>query len=121
MTNEKDSIVGFKVTGGKGFHLTFKNGVTISTQFGGGNYCDNRDYPIVAMPYTTESQREHESKTPVCPNAEIMIWVKDGETITKEIVNKVLGRDIGGDDVEGYIVIEEWVQIISYLQEYKPE
>ena len=26
---------------GKGFHMTFANGKTISVQFGRGNYCDN--------------------------------------------------------------------------------
>jgi hypothetical protein len=31
----------FKITMGKGFHITFKNGYTISVQWGPGNYCDN--------------------------------------------------------------------------------
>lgn len=116
---------GFKVTGGKGFHLTFENGITISTQFGGGNYCDNHDYPITSMPYSTESQYKLEAETPTCPNAEIMIWIgkgsKEKDTITQEVVNKVLGRNTSGDTVEGYIEVEEWIQIINYLQEYKGE
>ena len=29
----------FKITGGKGFQITFNNGYTISVQFGLGNYC----------------------------------------------------------------------------------
>lgn len=37
----------FKITGSKGFHITFKNDVTVSVQFGWGNYCntypDNED------------------------------------------------------------------------------
>lgn len=36
----------FRITGGKGFHITFKNGYTLSTQFGPGNYCDNYDMVI---------------------------------------------------------------------------
>ena len=112
---------GFKVTGGKGFHLTFENGVTISTQFGGGNYCDNHDYPIVEMPYSTEGQIKLEAKTPVCPNAEIMIWLEGSESITQEIVKKVLGEDAGEDTVAGYIGIDDWTKIIAYLREYKPE
>jgi len=32
---------GFKITGHKGFHITFKNGYTVSVQFGPANYCDN--------------------------------------------------------------------------------
>lgn len=31
----------FCVTDGKGFHITFVNGWTVSVQFGPGNYCDN--------------------------------------------------------------------------------
>jgi hypothetical protein len=36
----------FKITDGKGFHITFENGYTISVQFGPGNYCDNYDMEI---------------------------------------------------------------------------
>jgi len=31
-------------TTGKGFHLTFENGLTISVQWGYGNYCSNKSY-----------------------------------------------------------------------------
>ncbi len=33
----------FSITSGKGFHITFSNGWTVSVQFGHGNYCDNYD------------------------------------------------------------------------------
>jgi len=33
----------FAITDGKGFHMTFANGYTISVQWGRGNYCDNYD------------------------------------------------------------------------------
>jgi hypothetical protein len=33
----------FKIIDGKGFHITFQNGYTVSVQFGPGNYCDNYD------------------------------------------------------------------------------
>ena len=33
---------GFRITGGKGFHVTFDNGWTVSVQFGCFNYCANR-------------------------------------------------------------------------------
>lgn len=36
----------FKITGGKGFHITFENGYTVSVQWGPGNYCDNYDSVI---------------------------------------------------------------------------
>ena len=31
----------FRITGGKGFQLDLPNGVTVSVQFGPGNYCDS--------------------------------------------------------------------------------
>lgn len=37
---------GFKITAGKGFHVTFENGITVSVQWGPGNYCDNYDERI---------------------------------------------------------------------------
>ena len=33
-----------KATQNKGFSLTFENNLTISVQFGYGNYCENRNY-----------------------------------------------------------------------------
>ena len=32
---------GFVSTMRKGFHMTFENGLTVSVQWGAGNYCDN--------------------------------------------------------------------------------
>lgn len=37
---------GFRITDNRGFHITFENGVTVSVQFGPGNYCDNYDAPF---------------------------------------------------------------------------
>jgi hypothetical protein len=37
---------GFYICDGKGFHIKFENGWTISVQFGPGNYCDNYDMRI---------------------------------------------------------------------------
>lgn len=56
----------FRVTSGKGFHITFANGWTVSVQFGSGSYCENR-----YIPYGVE--------TPPCPTAEIAAWDKDGK------------------------------------------
>jgi hypothetical protein len=36
----------FQIDNQKGFKITYKNGYTVSVQFGGGNYCTNRDLPI---------------------------------------------------------------------------
>lgn len=36
-------MTGFRITGGRGFHITFENDVTVSVQFGPGNYCEHYD------------------------------------------------------------------------------
>lgn len=60
----------FKTTQNKGFQITFTNGNTVSVQFGGGNYCENR--------YANPDNGE-------CENAEVLAWNKDGEYITEAI------------------------------------
>lgn len=44
----------FKITEGKGYHMTFANGWTVSVQWGNGNYCDNRNGPHGADSATAE-------------------------------------------------------------------
>ena len=64
---------GFRLTDGKGFHITFKNGWTISVQFGPGNYCDNYNMDIMSFRSSKDYGRV-ESFT-----AEIAFWGPDGE------------------------------------------
>jgi hypothetical protein len=45
----------FRITDTKGFHITFKNGVTVSVQFGWGNYCG--DYPEDITKYPSPAER----------------------------------------------------------------
>ncbi len=63
-------MAGFKTCGNKGFHVTFKNGWTISVQFGGGNYCDNYDFPI------GQEQEQYEMES---SDAEVAYWGPDGD------------------------------------------
>ena len=63
----------FRITGNKGFHIVFKNGWTVSVQFGPGNYCDNYDRNIL-------------SEAEVCgkdgsTTAECAVWGPDGEMV----------------------------------------
>ena len=55
----------FRITSNHGFHITFENGVTVSVQFGYGNYCANRNnLNLLDHPYElVESE-----------NAEVAIW-----------------------------------------------
>ena len=79
------------ITGGKGFAITTDNGVTVSVQFGSGNYCDNR---------TGLSTSE---------NAEVAVWFADGKW-----------HNWGSDDVVGYVPANEVSRLIGYCQSFDP-
>jgi len=67
---------GFKITAGKGFHITFANGWTVSVQFGFGNYCDGRDLhriPDDISAYDQEAGAKGDT------TAEVAFWSPDGE------------------------------------------
>lgn len=73
-------------TQNKGFHMTFKNGFTISVQFGMGSYCSRRNSSDDEM-----TMRRVES-----PDAEIAIWDSDGKWL-----------NFGYDTVRGYCDADE--------------
>lgn len=64
----------FKITSGKGFHITFENGYTVSVQFGGGNYCDNYDDHISAEEFIVSGRKGSTT-------AECAVWGPDGTMI----------------------------------------
>lgn len=53
----------FKITQGRGFHITFANGYTVSVQWGIGNYCHEQHHPQSGNRYseTAEVAYWHES------------------------------------------------------------
>lgn len=66
---------GFKITSGKGFHITFANGYTVSVQFGPGNYCDN-----YGMRVGSEGQQAGEKGS---STAECAVWGSDNEFVER--------------------------------------
>ena len=56
------------ITRGRGFHIRFDNGYTVSVQWGGGNYCDNHREDV-----SDNSVGEYGSNT-----AEVAV-LKDGD------------------------------------------
>ncbi len=82
---------GFGITLGRGFHVTFENGWTISVQFGAGNYCSNRhgeakdnngttstDAEIAAWPASGEMiEIEEDTVKGHCSPAEVLKWMID--------------------------------------------
>ena len=92
----------FRIMSNKGFHITFPNGITLSTQIGGGNYCDNYDFPI-----GKESQeRGMESTT-----CELAIWDKKDAWITEQMCKEVFGKR-DGNSVMVYV---EFVKCLKVL------
>ena len=90
----------------KGFTMTFKNGLTISVQFGRGNYCENR------------FSQDHKMNTPgtVSSNdAEIAIWDSDG-------VDFNFGSDENQSSVVGFMdsdEVSEWIQKVKSAESIK--
>ena len=126
-------MTGFAITQGKGFHLTFPNGITLSTQIGGGNYGENYDYPIAPFPYTVEGHLKNIMELPSSATCEIMIWdtktivdmpTFDGKTrkgkkrITEELPEKIFGHKIT-DSVAGYVSFEQWLEVVDFCRNYK--
>ena len=93
MTERKN----FRITRGKGFHITFTNGMTLSVQFGPGNYGDNYD-----MDFEYDIIKKNIESNEV----EVAMWDKNGSWITKEY-----GAD---DDVIGWVDIEAFEKIIRW-------
>lgn len=67
----------FSITLGRGFHITFENGVTVSVQFGPGNYSDN-----YSREFSADANREAGERG--SSTAEVAIWDKDGRWLSFE-------------------------------------
>ena len=96
---------GYKITNGKGFHISFTNGLTISVQFGPGNYCSNKK--LVQMRNQPENYE--------CSNAEVAIFATQDIKGAKWLTNKFLPK-YRGVDVVGYIEPDELAGLINRVQ-----
>lgn len=84
----------FKITQGKGFHMTFDNGWTASVQWGIGNYCNN-----YTLDFRSSSDADAGAKG--SDTAEIAAWDKDGKMY-----------NFGADNVKGYVTPN---QVLTFL------
>ena len=103
----------FKSTYNRGFQITFENGITVSVQFGTGNYCSRRSLAPEATLHGDLANRTVESA-----DAEIAIWHKDSD----------IWFDFGSDQVKGWCTPNEvamWItraaiaEGIESLNKYK--
>lgn len=86
----------FKITGHKGFHITFPNGYTISVQFGAGNYCDNYHSNWQSTEPATSS------------DAEIAFWSASGEMENFDLID----TEASGDTVNGHC---DSAEVLKYM------
>lgn len=93
----------FKITGKKGFHITFENGYTVSVQFGPGNYCDNYD---CAIGWEDELCAARGSS-----NAECAVWAKDGIMVAYP--------DWGGNNVSNCSTPAEVLALMNWAASQK--
>lgn len=94
----------FKVTGNKGFHVSLENGITISVQFGAGNYCEHYDGDIGSE----KTKPRWESI-----DAEIAVWDKDNNwfNFEKNLFEKgsdVIGRQSANDFADMITKFKNW-------------
>ena len=83
-----------------GFSMTFKNGWTVSVQFGKGNYCFNQ--------FEMETAKEETKQQ--CQNAEIAAW--DNNTDKWYSFND--------DTVKGWVNADEVARFIVEIQRKNP-
>ena len=97
----------FSNSEGRGFHLTFDNGWTISVQFSGGHYCDNKEkHWSWARDRAMDNMPVHSS------NAEIAVWSNSGPHNGGLVF-------LENDNVRGWTSADEVAQVIHKLRTAK--
>lgn len=90
---EENVISEYSCSGHKGFQMTFKNGYTVSVQWGDVNYCSNRN----------------KGDSDVCSNAEVAIKKPNGNWLDFSIFGE-------GHISEGWLTTDEVVKYIVLAQ-----
>ena len=91
----------------KGFHMTFENGLTVSVQWGAGNYCDNhfpedRDFTF---------SKDAESDT-----AEVAVFNSHGEFIDPQ---RFFSYEINSDGmVVGWLDPSQVVELLANVRDW---
>lgn len=98
---------GFVSTMRKGFHMTFENGLTVSVQWGAGNYCDNHFPSDLDFTFSKDA----ESNT-----AEVAIFGADGEFIDPQMFFK---HEINSDGaVAGWLTSGEVAELLVNVRDW---
>lgn len=100
----------FKVTDGKGFHIEFENGITVSVQFGAGNYCQN---------YNSRETVLQTGGNMTSMDAEVAIWDKEGNWLAREYVKEVL-EEKPMDTVLPRQTVSDVMKILAWAENFTP-
>jgi len=106
-TVTKVQTPGFRITGGKGFQITFDNGWCLSVQFGWGNYHSARFRKDFSSTKMEEIDREYGQLG--SPDAEIAIFDPAGEMF-----------NFGNDTVKGWVKPEEVAHWTNWVSDRLP-
>jgi len=93
-------------TDGRGFQLTFDNGICLSTQFSRDHYCDN-----FGIPNSGDDDNE-------CDNAEVAVFDNKGGNIT-ELAEKDLFRIRSKLGIKTNVNIDDWYRLINWCKDQK--
>lgn len=111
----------FSITMGKGFQMTFPNGVVASVQWGTQNYCEARDYSVDAFyaPVTAATKTgKWNSET-----AEVAAWIAKGADFMRKdkwITKELYPEQEMSDDVKGFLDTAEVLDFLNRCANYKP-
>lgn len=95
----------FKSTERQGFHITFENGLTVSVQWGAGNYCENHDNMDFSCTKDMESK-----------DAEVAVWSNE---CWLNANNFLSDEDVDWrDDVVGWLTPEQVVDLLVRVKNY---
>jgi hypothetical protein len=109
----------FTITQNKGFHITFANDITISVQWGPGNYCGNQDMSCKSLlTFHTSTITGVSHPVPPSSTAEIALWDKMGRWLTKR-ANRALKRPAISSDVIGDLPPDEVARFITWAARQK--
>lgn len=98
---------GFVSTMRKGFHMTFPNGLTVSVQWGAGNYCDNH-FPK-DMDFTFSKDAESDT-------AEVAVIDQQGEFIDPQ---RFFDYEINSDgEVAGWLDPSQVVELLANVRDW---
>ena len=105
----------FTSNSNKGFTLDFQKGLTISVQWGEGNYCSRRNTLA-----TLNSDLDKNTPNVSCVNAEIAIWNIEGEYFKFKGERNTLGF-CNTDDVAKFIHFTSLSRTFEELQVFVKE